>query len=299
MTGAGLALAFTAGLVATVNPCGFAMLPAYLSWFIGVEGGDERETRPRAIARALSVGGVVSLGFLVVFGIAGLLVTLGLRQVIDVIPWAALVVGGLVALLGIAMLLGWEPTVALPKLEKGTQSRSRWSSFVFGVSYAIASLSCTLPIFLTVVAGSISQQSVLGGTVTFLVYGVGMSLVLVVAAVALALGQRSIVGWMRRSARYINRVAGAILVVAGGYIVFFWATNLSQGIVRPQGAVGFVESLSSWATRTISDRPFVSGGVLVGVVGLAVAYLLVTRSRGEVDQPEPHLDPTPTEPARR
>jgi cytochrome c biogenesis protein CcdA len=28
-------------MVATVNPCGFAMLPAYLSFFIGLEGRDE------------------------------------------------------------------------------------------------------------------------------------------------------------------------------------------------------------------------------------------------------------------
>ena len=35
MIDAPLALAFAAGLVATVNPCGFAMLPAYLSYFMG------------------------------------------------------------------------------------------------------------------------------------------------------------------------------------------------------------------------------------------------------------------------
>lgn len=34
MIDAPLALAFMAGLVATMNPCGFAMLPAYLSWYL-------------------------------------------------------------------------------------------------------------------------------------------------------------------------------------------------------------------------------------------------------------------------
>ena len=41
MIDAPLALAFTAGMVATVNPCGFAMLPAYLSFFLGLEGDDD------------------------------------------------------------------------------------------------------------------------------------------------------------------------------------------------------------------------------------------------------------------
>jgi len=35
-----IALAFTTGMLATVNPCGFAMLPAYLSYFLGVESAD-------------------------------------------------------------------------------------------------------------------------------------------------------------------------------------------------------------------------------------------------------------------
>ena len=36
MIDAPLGLAFAAGLVATINPCGFAMLPAYLSFFLGL-----------------------------------------------------------------------------------------------------------------------------------------------------------------------------------------------------------------------------------------------------------------------
>ena len=40
MIDAPLALAFASGMVATVNPCGFAMLPAYLGYFLGLEGQD-------------------------------------------------------------------------------------------------------------------------------------------------------------------------------------------------------------------------------------------------------------------
>ena len=47
--------------------------------------------------------------------------------------------------LGIAMLAGWEPVVSLPHLEKGGRDRTFRSMYLFGVSYAIASLGCTLP----------------------------------------------------------------------------------------------------------------------------------------------------------
>ena len=60
MIDAPFALAFTAGMVATVNPCGFAMLPAYLSYFLGLESsgadGDLGSADPTAgVGRALLV----------------------------------------------------------------------------------------------------------------------------------------------------------------------------------------------------------------------------------------------------
>ncbi|MDP8977837.1 MAG: hypothetical protein M3N17_04560 [Actinomycetota bacterium] len=51
-----LLLAFTGGLVASVNPCGFAMLPAYLSFFLGLDNAMAPAGRATAVARALRVG---------------------------------------------------------------------------------------------------------------------------------------------------------------------------------------------------------------------------------------------------
>ena len=48
-------VAFAAGMVSTINPCGFAMLPAYLSYFLGLEGkGGEATASP---GRSLAVVG--------------------------------------------------------------------------------------------------------------------------------------------------------------------------------------------------------------------------------------------------
>jgi cytochrome c-type biogenesis protein len=78
MIEAPLDLAFAAGLVATVNPCGFAMLSAYLLYFLGIE--DASKSRSEAMRSALIVGAVVSIGFLAVFGVAGILITAGFRS---------------------------------------------------------------------------------------------------------------------------------------------------------------------------------------------------------------------------
>ena len=265
------ALAFTAGLVATVNPCGFAMLPAYLSYFIGVEG-DEQATGASAIGRALFVGAVVSSGFLLVFGIAGVLITIALQAVVSALPWAAMLVGGGVVVLGIALLSGWELNASLPKLGGRSRGKRVGGLFLFGVSYAIASLSCTLPIFLTVVVGTISQGTLAAGIATFLVYGLGMSMLLLIVTLAIALGQRGLVGWMRRSSQYVSRISGGVLVLAGGWIVFFWATNLRAGPLGQGGLILFMEQVSAFATNTLADRAAVLGITFGGLIVAAAGY---------------------------
>ena len=166
MIDAPLGLAFAAGLVATVNPCGFAMLPAYLSYFMGLEGAEDEDESGAGVKQALVVGGTVSLGFLAVFGVTGLLINAGVRSIIDWIPYVALGIGVVMALLGIAMFRGYELSIGFLKVQGGTGSRDKKSVFSFGVSYALASLSCTLPVFLSVVVGSIAGTDFISGFLT-------------------------------------------------------------------------------------------------------------------------------------
>ncbi len=270
MIEAPIALAFAAGMVATLNPCGFAMLPAYLSYFMGLDEGDQ-PTRIGALRTALTVGGIVSLGFLVVFGIAGLLITTGFRSIIDWIPWLALVIGVAVVGLGIALLRGMDINVGLPKAKRGRRARDVRSVFTFGVSYAVASLSCTLPVFLTVVAGQVTQTNLLSGLLTFVVYGLGMALVLISITVAVALGKASIIGRAKRALRHVNTVSGVILIIAGIYVVWFWGTTLASGAGGlDSGAFRLVENLSQSALNLVAAN---TGAIAIGlavVVGAAV-----------------------------
>ena len=267
------AIAFGAGLVATMNPCGFAMLPAYLSYFMGLND-DKEANRATSLRRALVIGGVMSGAFLLVFGLFGLVITAGFRTVIDWIPYIALGIGGLIVVLGVAMLFGYELTVTLPKAKRGKKGQGLRGVFGFGLSYGVASLSCTLPVFLAVVATQLTTASFVSGVATFVVYGFGMSIMLVGVTVALALGKQSLVKRLRSSARYINRVSGAVLVIAGSYIVWFWGTNLSQGAgaLGDQGAFRFVETLSQRATEIFGQNALLWGVILVAVIAAVVVY---------------------------
>jgi cytochrome c-type biogenesis protein len=262
------AFAFTAGLVATVNPCGFAMLPAYLSYFMGTDGDvDGRLPAAAALGRGLIVGAVVSSGFLAVFGAAGLLITIGVQATVGALPWAAMLVGLGVIALGVAMLAGRSLRIRGPAAARTGGGRQLPSVFLFGVSYAVASLSCTLPVFLVVVVGAIPQLGLVAGVATFVVYGLGMSALLLLVTFALALGKRAVVTWLRRSSRHVNRIAGGILVLAGTYIIVFWASTLAGGGTSQLPIVVWVEQLSSTAT----NLAFASSTGLGIAAALAVA----------------------------
>src|SRR5688572_14798425 len=125
-----LALAFSAGMVATVNPCGFALLPAYLSYFLGLDPGSTSSddggdgSLPKApVVRALAVSAAVTLGFLVVFGVMGFAWSSISGLIGRRLPWFTLAVGALLVVLGIAMLRGFEPVLRLPKVQMSTDRR--------------------------------------------------------------------------------------------------------------------------------------------------------------------------------
>lgn len=284
MIDAPLVWAFTAGLVATVNPCGFAMLPAYLSYFVGSEATADRPKAGRgsSTGRALSTGLVVSAGFLIVFGLVGAIVSYGTRSVIGYVPWIALVIGAMMALLGVAMIAGYKPSL---EFRRGRRSRSPKrglrSMFVFGISYAIASLSCTLPVFLAVVAGTITSSNFASGLVTFLAYGVGMSLVLIALTLSIAFAKDAIIERLHGARRWVGRASGVLLLVAGAYIVYYWTLVLSTkpGTNRASGPAETVGQFSGKLSTWLGKHPLTVGLALTAVVLVALVYVLARRSR--------------------
>ncbi|MBK6855844.1 MAG: cytochrome c biogenesis protein CcdA [Microthrixaceae bacterium] len=272
-----LALAFTAGMVAVVNPCGFAMLPAYLSYFLGLESvtPDGSDTEPRAdLSRALAVAGAVSAGFLALFAVAGAVVSWTSLRLVDASPWLTIAIGLAVAVGGVAFLFGWDPSVALPRLDRGGRTRGMASMFVFGLSYAIASLSCTLAPFTGVVATTFGRESFASGLATFVAYGLGMALLLIILTVTLAMARQGMVRGLRRALPYVHRVSGSIMALMGVYLIWYGIYEIRLIGRGEKVAGGPVSTVTNWSA-TLSDRlydvdPFQAVLVLGLVVSTAV-----------------------------
>ncbi|MDZ7674498.1 MAG: cytochrome c biogenesis CcdA family protein [Acidimicrobiales bacterium] len=303
MIDAPLALAFAAGLVAAVNPCGFAMLPAYVGFFLGREG-DRVPTRSESVLRSIPVAASVSLGFLVVFGAVGVLLQPISSTIQEYAPWATIVIGTGVAVLGIAVIAGFELTARMPKIDRGGHSQGLGSMFLYGVSYAVASLTCTIGIFLSVVVGTFSRTNFISGVSMLLLYAAGMSLVITFLTVAIALARDSVVRFMRTGMQYVNRLAGALMIVAGAYVAWYGVVSLR---VRDGGgtgqAVDLVEEWSARASQFVNDAGATRLGlILVGIiVAMVCISVIISSVRGEDDRPGDETpstgSPTGTPPA--
>jgi len=275
-----LAYAFGVGMVATVNPCGFAMLPAYLSFFLGLEGTEE-DTRA-SVLQALVVGATVTAGFLVVFGLLGILLDGALSWVQQYLPWVTIVLGLLLVGMGIALLRGRSFAIRLPTVRGGTNSRQLTSVFLFGISYALVSLSCTIPLFIAAVAPSFTHANLASGVAAFLAYGLGMGVVLIALTVALALARHSLTRNLRRVLPYVYKVSGVLLIVAGAYVAYYgwYELRVRSGEVSGGGPAQVVftwnTSISEWIQRT---GPIRIGIVLAAAVAVAVALVMGRRRR--------------------
>ena len=58
----------------------------------------------------------------------------------------------------------------------------------------------------------------------FVLYALGMGVVICLAAVAVATLRRPLVSRVRSMGRWLNGLAGSILMLVGAYLVYYWLT---------------------------------------------------------------------------
>jgi len=216
-----LGLAFGAGLVAALNPCGFALLPAYLTLVVRTERAGALTAAGRALAATLAM----TLGFLAAFGAFGLLTVTIAATVERFLPYVTIMIGISLVALGIWLLLGRDLAALTPRSPLAGRRRAPTarlgSMFGYGVGYAVASLSCTIGPFLAVTGAAFRGGPVLDGLMIYLAYAAGFGLLVGVLAIAVAFASSALIDLMRRILPYVNRISGALLVAVGLYVGYY------------------------------------------------------------------------------
>ncbi len=269
--------AFVVGMAATVNPCGAAMLPAYLGWF--TRSG--RPKRSHRVGRAVASGIGATLGFVVVFGVAGGLVAAGLGAVMDATPYVGIAVGVALVVVGVLSAVGRPVGLHLPGSGRALGGPGRGPRAVvgFGVSYGLASLGCALPVFLAGVTSAFTRVGPVGGVAAFLAYALGMGAVLTALAVVVAVAPGTRLRSTRAAGSWLQRPAGVLLVAVGVYIVYYWVVGGLLVSRSASGPIAAVDAVTSRLEALMSPRMGIVLAALVAVVGTA-AWLVGRRRPG-------------------
>ncbi|MCW5886888.1 MAG: cytochrome c biogenesis protein CcdA [Anaerolineales bacterium] len=234
MDGLNLVFAFSAGVLATVNPCGWAMLPSFVSYYLGSKDkGYKQEPFSSRAMEGIVLGLLLTTGFLTVFGMFGIVISAGLRAVVQWMPVAGLLVGVGLVILGIWLYGGKSIPFLSPSLKVDLQSRNPKSIFLFGVAYALASLSCTLPIFLAVIGVGLTAAGPVAIGIMLASYGAGMATVLMGVSLGAVMFKGAVSRWFAKLLPYVHKFGAAMLVLAGSYLIWY------QGRFIPLFLAGF------------------------------------------------------------
>jgi len=233
-----IGFAFSAGVVAFLNPCGFAMLPTYISYFVESNtqqiisaNSGSRLISARRISRGGLVGTLVTAAFIATFGLTGIIISsLGIG-IAKFLPWIAVYSGVVIIGIGVAKIFGRTIHINIPSprgllytTKSGNEARKNPSFvnfFLFGIGYSIASLSCTLPLFLLIVFQGLSAGGIKEGSIVFLTYALGMGSVMIAISLAISASNQTFVRWLGKLAPKMSIITSIVLILAGGYLIYY------------------------------------------------------------------------------
>ena len=287
-----LSLSFIRGLVASINPCGFVLLPTYLMYFLGVSAANG-EMQKAPISKALLVGVTVSSGFLAVFFAIGAVTQFWTQSLLENAKYATAAIGIAFVVLGIAMLFGYKLPIGTMQVRTGERDRTLRSMFLYGIAYAVASLGCTLPLFMSTLFQTGESKGYWAGVANVVMYALGMAVVVISLTLALAAANVSFVKWLKNKMQYVEMVSGAFVLLSGLYLLwyFYWRDVKEQGDPLTDAVDDLQQRVQNWLNGNWQTAAVVFGVVILAGVGYAML-----RERNRPATPEPSTTDDVTHP---
>ena len=269
------AYSFVLGVLAAVNPCGFVLLPTYLIFFLGTREEPNLSTAER-LRRALIVSSGISIGFLAIFFVIGVISRLFTQWIELNAKYASLAIGVVLLVGGARMLTGWTPKFASPQMN-GVQSKTFRATIIYGLAYAVASIGCTIGFLTTAVFGSIALNGFVSGVFSILLYGLGMAMLVTALTVSLAFAKTGLVTVIKSRLNIIQRLGAFFVTLTGVYLIFYWWAAISE-----TRSTKFVARIERWQTRVASFLQQQGAFRLAIVLSIIVATAIIL-SRRKVD----------------
>ncbi len=207
----GLAFAFSAGVFTLFSPCSYALLPGYISYYLGAKFG---------AVKALTGGLACTLGLITVFAAIGALASSLGELVPQIIPLLDIAAGVILIAMGLGNLLDLKtPFISLnigPSKKQGLLGL-----YTYGIVYGLAGVGCSAPIFISVLFYSMSK-GLAQGILTFVAYALGMGAPLIVTTLILSQTKDYMIQRINMATEKLRRASGAILVAVGLYLIYYY-----------------------------------------------------------------------------
>jgi cytochrome c-type biogenesis protein len=208
-----VATMFGAGLLTSLTPCVYPMIPITAS-IIGGTAGDQASRR-RVVALTLTYVAGLALLYALLGLLAGMTGTL--FGTVSAHPWARLAIGNLLLLFALAMLDVF-PVNAPQRITAwaaGLRGGSYPGVFLLGATSGLVAAPCGAPAFAAVLTWVSTTGSPVLGFVYLFVFSLGMTALLVLVGVF-----SGVMGRLPRSGAWmtwIKRAAGVLLLLMAQY----------------------------------------------------------------------------------
>lgn len=259
------------GILAAVNPCGFVLLPTYLTAYLAVDDDTDTATR---LQRSLLVGATVSSGFVGVFVVVGAISRLFTNWLEQNAKYPALVIGILLIVMGVRMLLGWRPRLWVPSL-LGQRRRGAVANMIgFGVVYAIASIGCTIGLLTTAILGSFSRHGVVSGILSVALYGLGMGLFVTALTVSLAFAKGALLRGGRSAMKTVSALSSVLVLASGLYLTWYWYAAITERGTSDD----IIKGVGGWQTSLV-ERLSNIGSLRLLIVFAVIILVAISAAR--------------------
>lgn len=97
--------------------------------------------------------------------------------------------------------------------------------FLYGITYALASIGCNGPIILGLTLKSIETGAFVTAILIFLVYSLAMALLMIVITMLVGFSKDALMNKLQASTKFVKILSGVLLILAGGFLIGYFLWN--------------------------------------------------------------------------
>lgn len=205
---------FLGGVISAANPCVIASIPLIM----GFIGGEQNDTT-RGLKSAFLVSLTFVGGLAVMFTIMGTIAALAGRLFGDVSAYWKYIIAAVCLFMGLHLIGVFKFAIPAPKFIK-PKTGIFLTAFLFGLMFGIVSAPCAAPILVVILTFIASKGNIAYGVSLLLTYSLGHGILIIVAGTSVGIAKSMVQSKGLRKANYwIQKVAGALIIAVGGYIL--------------------------------------------------------------------------------